>query len=572
MRIRVIGIIVFILLIFLAAGLFYLQVIRGPLYQDLSARNRIRLAPIEGVRGRIFDRRGTLLVNNRIAFNVAVIPQELKEKEIVFGALSKKLKISEEKLHASLKNNFVAPFLPVKIAFDIGSKNAIMLEEERLDLPGVVIEAVPQRDYIYGKMGSHIFGYLGKINSRELARLKSYGYTTNDLIGKAGIEKFYDNYLKGRHGGMQVEVNNRGRQVGILGIREPAMGKDLSLTIDLRLQEFIEEIMQDARGAVCVVDPADGQVLSLVSTPSFDPNLFVSEGSSNKIRELFKRSDYPMLNRLIGCEYPPGSVFKVVTASAGLEKKKISPERELFCDGDYTLGNKTFKCWKKKGHGGQVIREAIKNSCNVFFYQLGRSIGPDDIAAFANRFGFGRPTTVDLPDEASGLVPNKMWKLLRKREQWYKGETLNYAIGQGYLLVTPIQILRMVSAVANGGYLIKPYLVKRIEDVDISQIEKKYLNISEETLKIVGDGLRKVVSDQRGTGRKAAVDGVVVAGKTGTAQTSTDKTHAWFTGYAPADDPKAALVVFLEYGGKGGLGASKTAGQIFAKLKELGYL
>lgn len=572
MRVKALGVIIFILSVFLIFGLFYLQIIKGPFYQRLSTKNRIRLLHIEGPRGRIFDRNETLLVGNRISFDLAFIPQELKDQDDTLKHLSRKLKIPEEELKESLKHNFVTPFQPVTIVPDIGKEKMIALEEERLDLPGVIIETTPRRDYIYETAGAHIFGYLGQINSRELEKLRRYGYRMGDLIGRGGIERSYNNYLRGSHGGMQVEVDNMGYRVGILGIKEPHKGKDLYLTIDIELQKFIEGIFKDARGAACVIDPRNGEILSLVSSPSYDPNLFVTKKNSSTIRELFTRRDYPMLNRVLQCEYPPGSVFKVVTASAALDKKRVTQDTVLSCKGSYLLGNKVFRCWREKGHGQQAMRQAIKNSCNVFFYQIGRMVGADDLARFAAKYGFGQPSGIDLQNEASGLIPNRMWKMLKKRKPWYEGETLNYAIGQGYLLVTPLQIVRMVAAVANGGYLVKPYLVKKIEEIDISRVEKRPLGISEETLKIIRDGLIGVVNDSRGTGRKAAVEGLVIAGKTGTAQTATDKTHAWFAGFAPAENPKVALVVFLEYGGKGGLGASKTAGQIFAELKDLGYL
>jgi penicillin-binding protein 2 len=278
------------------------------------------------------------------------------------------------------------------------------------------------------------------------------------------------------------------------------------------------------------------------------------------------------MNRSIQGGYPPGSVFKIVTSTSALEKKKISPGRTLYCSGLYFLGGNLFRCWREKGHGAVSIRDALKHSCNVYFYQLGRIIGAEEIANYAVRYGFGHPTGIDLPGEISGLVPNKMWKLLKKRESWYEGETLNYAIGQGYLLVTPMQILRMTAAVANGGYLLRPYLVNKIEDIDISQTKKAHTRISEETLNTVKEGLFKVVNEPDGTGRRAYIEGLDISGKTGTAQTSTDKTHAWFAGFAPLADPKIALVVFLEYGGKGGLGGSQTAHDIFAELKNLGYL
>ncbi|MFH1753384.1 MAG: penicillin-binding protein 2 [Candidatus Omnitrophota bacterium] len=571
MRIKILGVLIYIPFFLLAVGLFYLQIINGANYERLATRNRIRLVPIESPRGRIFDRNGVLLVNNRISFDVSIITQELKNKDEVLEKLAMRLNQPKESLEEALKKNFITPFQPVKIAFDIGKIKAITIEEERLDLPGVIIETSPYRHYIYKETGSHIFGYLGLINSRELEKLKSYGYTTNDYVGRSGVEKYYDSYLKGTDGGMQIEVDNRGHQVGILGIREPIKGKDLYLSIDIRLQEFIENVFKGARGVACVMDPRSGEILSLVSTPAFDPNIFLAEGSSRRISSLFASEDYPLLNRAIQCGYPPGSVFKIVTSSAGLEKN-ISPERTLYCSGLYFLGGNIFRCWKEKGHGALAVRDALKHSCNVFFYQLGRMVGAEEIANYAVKYGFSHPTGIDLPGEYSGLVPNRMWKLLNKRESWYEGETLNYAIGQGYLLVTPMQIVRMVSSVANGGYLVRPFLVKKIEDVDISQTKRSSVNISKETLDIVKEGLVKVVNDPDGTGRRAYVEGAKVAGKTGTAQTSQPKTHAWFSGFAPADEAKVVLVVFLEYGGKGGLGASQTAREIFVELQNLGYM
>jgi penicillin-binding protein 2 len=333
MKIKVIGVIIFALFFLLVAGLFYIQIIKGPYYQKLATRNRIRLVPIESPRGRIFDRNGVLLVYNRISFDVSIIPLELERKDEILGSLSDKLSIPEHDLSDSLEKNFVTPFQPVRIVSDIGKIKAITLEEQRLDLPGVIIETTPHRHYLYDEIGSHIFGYLGQINSRELDKLKSYGYTMNDLIGRAGVEKTYDSYLKGVHGGMQVEVDNRGYQAGILGIKDPVKGKDLYLTIDIRLQEFVEKIFEGARGVAIVMDPRDGQVLSLVSVPSFDPNVFLGKDKSDEVAKLLTRRDYPLMNRAIQGGYPPGSVFKVVTSSAGLETGKISPDRTMYCSG-----------------------------------------------------------------------------------------------------------------------------------------------------------------------------------------------------------------------------------------------
>ncbi len=436
----------------------------------------------------------------------------------------------------------------------------------------MVIQTSPLRNYVYDSTACHVIGYLGHINKKELTKLRNYGYQRRDLIGRSGVEKYYDNYLKGKDGGSQLEVNNRGRQLRMLGIKEAVAGKDISLTIDIDLQVFIEESMGGHRGAIVVMDSTNGEILGMLSRPGFDPDMFVSGASPGAISSFFKRSDFPLVNRAISGRYPPGSVFKVVVASAALDKEKINTRTHLGCKGSYTLGRRVFRCWKKKGHGSQNIREAIKNSCNVFFYQMGRIAGADNITEFAKKFGFGKSTGIDLPGEVSGLVPGRMWKMMSMRENWYEGDTVNFSIGQGYLLVTPLQIVRMMAASGNGGRLIRPHVVKRIDVVDAASPDPKPIRISKEALEIVKEGLDMVVNAERGTGRKARVKGLDIGGKTGTAQAGKDKTHAWFSGFSPVDDAKMAVVVFLEHGGKGGLSASKIAGEIFGKLHELGYL
>jgi penicillin-binding protein 2 len=287
---------------------------------------------------------------------------------------------------------------------------------------------------------------------------------------------------------------------------------------------------------------------------------------------LLSSSEYPLLNRAIQCDYPLGSVFKVVTASAGLDKGKVTPDKTFYCSGLFFLGGHIFRCWKEDGHGAVNIQNALKYSCNVYFYQLGRLVGGEDLANYSMKYGFGQPTGIDIPGEISGLVPNRMWKLVTKREPWYEGETINFAIGQGFLKVTPIQVARMMAAVANGGYLVEPHLVRRIEEVDIAQEKKIPVGVPNEIIDLIKSGLVDVVNAPDGTGKRAAIPGVTVAGKTGTAQTGTDKTHAWFSGFAPAEDPKYALVVLLEFGGKGGLRATQAAHDIFMQLKNLGYI
>jgi len=504
---------------------------------------------------------------------VAVIPQELHNKEKTFKHLSEILDLSIESLEDAYSKNKIAPFAPAVIKEDIVMEKAMHVEEASYKLPGVILESRPMRNYIYDQAGSHIFGYLGMINKNELTKLRKYGYQRQDLIGRGGLEERYDNYLKGRKGGVQLEVNNRGRRLRMLGLKEAISGKDIHLTLDIKIQKTLDELLSPYRGAAIVVDPRDGQILGMTSKPNFNPNIFLSRSDSSRVKELLTDENFPMFNRAMQGQYPPGSVFKVVVSAAGLESAPMASQKQFSCKGSYSLGKFVFRCWKKKGHGMQDIKEAIKNSCNVFFYQFGRDAGVDKISEYAKRFGYGRSTGIELFQESSGLVPGKLWKVMTKKEAWYKGDTVNYSIGQGYLEATPIQVVRMMAVIANKGRLVEPYLVKSIADVNITRNKPRNIKISEDTLATIKQGLIKVVNDDRGTGRRARLDGVLVAGKTGTAQAGGDEgTHAWFSGFAPSDEAKICVLVFLERGGKGGVHAAELAGKIFTQLQKLEYL
>ena len=372
---------------------------------------------------------------------------------------------------------------------------------------------------------------------------------------------------------MQVEVDSRGRQVRALGLKEPSCGQDLYLTLDISLQLACDNLLGEHSGAAIVMNPKDGTVLALASHPAFDPNIFViPDRSSQRTRLLNDRIGRPLSNRAISGTYPPGSVFKIVTASAALETKRLTSNTRFFCSGSYHLGNAKFDCWKEGGHQSQNIVQGLMNSCNVFFYNAGRAAGVDAMEAFSKLYGFGRTAGIDLPDEVRGVVPGRTWKRLHRNDNWYEGETLNYAIGQGYLTVTPLQVLEMLSAVANKGSLVTPRLVERIGSKKTAMAKPKRIGLKDETLRIVRKGLFEVVNNESGTGRRAKIDAAVAAGKTGTAQNPHGKTHAWFAGFAPYDDPTICLVVFLEHGGKGGLEPAEIAHGIFEEAKNKGYI
>lgn len=555
------------------AGLFYTQILKGSLYRELSENNRIRVLLLEAPRGRIYDRKGRVIVSNRLSFDVQVIFRELKDIEKTAALLSDITGIDRKVFSSRIEAAGERPFMPAKIAEDIEKDKAIRIEEATRDLPGVIVTTRPLRNYIYKDALSHVTGYLGKISETELRRYRAYGYHIQDFVGKDGLERTFNDYLRGTDGGLQVEVDSKGRQLRRLAVKEPRKGKDLYLNIDLELQKFCHSLMKDKNGAIIAMDPSSGAVLALLSHPAFDPNVFVMPGNFKKVSAILNnRAAYPLLNRAISCTYPPGSVFKIVVAAAAVDSGKFDEKKTFSCNGRLRVGNRVFKCWKEEGHGTQHITEAIKNSCNVFFYQLALFTGVDEISKYAFKLGMGRVTGIDLPGEAAGLVPTPAWKRKKFKTAWFKGETANYAIGQGYLLVTPIQIACMTSAVANGGKLAEPAVCERIEDIKFRRGKTQGTVLKKETLKVLKKGLRDVVNERRGTGLYARSKKIIISGKTGTAQNPHGKPHAWFAGFAPFENPKICVVVFIEHGGKGGLKPARFAGKIIEKAKELELL
>lgn len=562
-----------ILFILIVLGLVYMQIFMHRYYTKLSNDNTIRIIPIDGPRGTIFDRNGVAMVSDRIAFDVAVVYQELKKKEKLIHLLNEELDIPLKNIKDAIEEACNKPYAPVTIVEDIDAQKAFALEEASFDIDGLVIQTRSVRNYPFNKTGSHLFGYLSEISEEELASSGEYGYRKNGLLGRDGLEKYYNKYLAGIDGGLQMQVDNKGRYVRTLGLKEPSKGKDLHLAIDVNLQTVCDKVLEGKAGAAIVMNPSTGEILALSSAPGFDPNIFIrQEGSSDRLALINDKRNYPLLNRAVSCLYQPGSVFKVVVASAALEKNAISNGTRFNCSGIFTLGNAKFACWKEGGHGLQNIVEALMNSCNIFFYNTGILVGADNIEHYAMLFGFGKRTGIDIPDEARGIVPGKAWKRLYKNEAWYEGDTVNYSIGQGYLMVTPLQILEMMAVMANKGDLVKPYIAKSIDTKDISCTTRHRVGLSDETIRTVRTGLYKVVNDENGTGKRAKVEGLAIAGKTGTAQNPSGKTHAWFSGFAPFDDARICLVVFLEHGGKGGVEPSDMAREIFQEAKLRGYL
>ena len=567
MRINKLKIIFVCFFFILIASFLQKQIFSYPIYRILSEKNRVRICSISAPRGIITDRKGEVLAGNRISYAVAVIPQEMRNRQLTFNLLAQALNMTTEFITENYKRNYITPFAPVAVAEDISKEEAISLEERSLFLPGVIVITTPVRYYLLCEAASHIIGYLGEIDTKELHKLKPYGYRIKELIGKDGIEKAYNVYLKGEDGGIQVEVDNKGREVEILSYKSPERGNDIQLNIDSRLQQKVYQLIKNYTAAVTVMEPNTGEILAMCSSPAFDPNIFINRSRNKEIISKLEDPRFPFLNRNIQATYPPGSLFKILIALAALQEDKINRYTTFECKGSFKLGNRTFACWDEEGHGSQTVIDAIKHSCNIFFYNTGLRLGADLICKYAKEFGFSKRTAVDLPHETKGLVPSRQWKKQQFGETWYKGETVIYAIGQGYLSTTPLQVLMMVSVVANGGRIVKPYLVKRIGEIYVAEPGFRELKIDRENLEIVKEGMKEVTKDG-GTGYRVAVGGLDIAGKTGTAQASKGESHAWFSGFTPADNPKVAIVVILEHGGKGGLGAVDVASGIFSFIKK----
>ncbi len=548
MRIRILKIIIVILFLITALDLVYHQVLKGWYFYQLSISNHIRIVPLLGKRGRILDRNGVVLADNRISFNVTITPQDIQNGEELFTFLSHVLQIDKKELLRRYQQKKFAPFAPVVVAEDIPRELAFMIAENKFRFPSLSIEEELVRYYLYEESNAHVLGYVGKINQPKIERLKDYGYTTQSIVGYSGVEEYYDAYLKGGDGGLQIEVNSRGQQVRLLGFKQPQQGEEITLTIDNRIQQIAADVLKDTPGTVVVLDRDNGEVLAMSNSPSFDPNLFVSARESNQAVLLFSDPGSPLLNRAIKGQFPPGSVFKVPLAIGALYTGKIVPSTSFICPGYYQLGRRQFRC--SHVHGIQELHTAIVHSCNVYFGNVGLLMGPDRINKYARIFGLGRLTDIDLPYEELGFIPGRHHRKGGQR-QWYNGDTLNFSVGQGEVLVTPLQLVRMMVAVAEDGKMVQPHVLKTIGSKRVEQyFLPKYIDIDKKVFNIVQTALQSVVSDPTGTAHILNIDGIPVAGKTGTAQTSGEKkNHAWFIGYTQTEKMKIAFGVFLEHSG-----------------------
>jgi len=573
-------------------SLWYFQVIKGSDFRQMSTNNCIRIRENPAARGMILDRKGRLLALNRPSFEVYLVPEDMKENPEVLVRVGQMLNMNPERIKEKLQTQKKrTPFRPVKIKSDIEWNELARLETSRVHLPGLFVDVRPRRTYHHGPLASHLIGYLGEVDENELRQPAGSPYRMGAMIGKYGVEYQWETYLRGVDGGRQIEVDALGREIKDLGSVESFPGNNLTLTIDFDLQKVAEEAFQEKIGALIALDPKSGRILAMVSKPSFDPDIFARNISPEEWKSLMENPFSPLQNKGIQGQYPPGSVFKIITAIAGLETGAITPNTQMSCRGVYPYGNRDFRCYKEEGHGTISLHRAIVESCDIYFYQVGLKVGVDAIAHYAQEFGLGGLTRIALPHEKSGIVPSTSWKKRRLGAPWYSGETLSLAVGQGYINATPLQLLVLISAIANGGRLYLPQVVEKVEDVygnllkewPASEIGK--VDVSEKTLQIIQQALMGAVNEPHGTGWACVLKEAKAAGKTGTAQVikmAQDfkkgdmermplkfRDHAWFVAYAPFEDPIIAVVVLVEHGGYGGAAAAPIAKRVIEKYLAL---
>lgn len=532
----------------IAGRLWQLQLLEGGTYRRLSDENTERTIPIQAPRGIIYDRNGKVIVSNRAIFYAYLLPKLLDSPSLdnLLMRISPLLGIKKDDVLKKLTSSE-----PAMIKKNLPLSVVTKLEENRDEYPGIVVRAQPIRRYPNGRLGVHLLGYVGEVTKEELKDLGSLGYELGDLIGKDGVESSYDAYLRGSDGGQLVEVDVYGKPIRTKKSLDPIPGKDIYLTIDLDLQKVVEQSLKGKEGAVVVMDPRDGEILAMASFPDYDSNIF-AEPMEKAQWEKLDKGEHPFMNRALSL-YPPGSTFKAVTLSGALMEGSARLSEVIDCKGVFKLGNRIAKDWKEGGHGEVNILEALVWSCDVTFYELGLREGVDTLSKYARDYGLNSKTGVDLPGEAQGLIPTSGWKKETLGEDWVKGDSINMAIGQGFIWVTPIEMANLYAGIAVGKRY-KPYIVSHVVDRDgttVYSAEARELGgipISGTNLELLRKALRAVVI--RGTGVAAKVEGIPSAGKTGTAE-NPGKAHAWFICYAPFDKPEIVVASFIAHGEHG---------------------
>jgi len=575
------------LLSVLAGRLYYLQVMEQERYDTLAEDNRVNVKLLAPPRGEILDRFGRKLATNRQNYRVTVTREQAKDLRVSLNRLAEIVEVPERDIGRVLKEaKRRRAFVPLTVRENLTWEEVSKIEVNIPDLPGVAIEVGLSRDYPFGTVGAHVLGYVAEVSESELTDdplLQLPGFR----IGKNGVEKVFDEALRGSAGRSHVEVNALGRIIGELERHEGQPGRRLDLTIDIELQKFAIERFGEESGSAVVMDVHTGEIMALASTPAYDPNAFARGLTPKEWHDLINNERGPLTNKAATGVYPPGSTFKMVTALAALDAGVISADKTVYCPGHYELGTGLFHCWRRGGHGHVTMREALEQSCDVYFYEIAKRVGIDRITAMAHKFGLGLETGIELPNEREGLTPTTGWKLATRGERWVQGETLISGIGQGYMLATPVQLAVMTARLANGGVAVKPTLLRRPAQEAATPAEVAGLGVSQRHLDIVRQGMIDVVHGERGTARRAKLDDpdILVAGKTGTAQVRRitlaerragirdqedlpwkHRHHALYVTYAPADRPKYAVAVVVEHGGSGSKAAAPIARDILQEV------
>jgi len=563
--------------------LWFLQITHGEEYEQRAYGNRVRIRQLAPPRGHILDRNNKEIVTNRPSFNVAMIQEDSHDLSNVLKRLAPILQMDVSELWEKIREASDNPrYVPVLLKEDIDWQTLAYLENHNHEFSGIRIEVQPVRVYHYGDLAANIFGYLGSISKKELKVADRDIYSGGDIVGKKGLEKIREADLRGEKGHSYSEVDAKGFEQQLLKSVEPLPGREIRLTLDVDLQQIAESYMAagEKSGAVVAMEVKTGRLLAAVSAPTIHIDDFVGGISTKKWQALLDNPKHPLINKVVQASYPPGSTYKMVTAMAGLVKGIITEDTVFYCPGHYRFGNRTYRCWKHSGHGPVNLFKAISESCDVYFYQVGQALGVDTLAEYANLLGLGKKTGIEMEYEKSGLAPTKKWKEKYRKAKWQNGETLSVAIGQGFNLATPLQICVMTATLANHGKLYRPQLVEQVIDPEGQVIESfspdlvSDLKGLDQYFKAIQLGMEEVVQGKRGTARKVAIEGVRIAGKTGTAQVVRlaqyrhlkeenipykYRDHAWFTCYAPADDPEIAVTVLVEHGLHGGSAAGPIA-------------
>ncbi len=586
---RLIIIIIINLLAFavLAARLWYLQVFEAEKYRMMSDENRISTRFLLSPRGTIYDRNGEVIAKNEQNFQAVMIAEQTPNIEKTLEVFKSIIALSEDE-EARIRNDLKSKnrFIPVKLKENLSWDEVSQLMLHAPDMPGVEISEGLNRRYPYAELYAHVLGYVGPVSEADRKDNPLY-MVPGFKIGKSGLEKYFDYKLQGKSGTVKLEVNAYGRVMKEIERDAGKQGDNITITVDSRLQKAAYEAFGKQSGAAVVLDVRTGEILAMVSAPSFDPNLFTNGISYKHWNELLNNERMPLIDKAVSGQYSPGSTFKIVVALAALEAGIINGETRYYCSGGMEIGNTRFHCWNHYGHGSLNVVEALKYSCDIFFYETALRLGADRIREMALKLGLGQVPNVGLDNEKSGLIPSKSWKMAKYDAQWAPGDSANTGIGQGYVLVTPMQLVTMLARVVNGGYAVNPTFIKPTEK-QLSKI--KHLNISKRNIELVKLGMYEVVNGVGGTAKKAKfnLDGARMGGKTGTTQVRRIsmkerrsgirhdsqlpwrlRNHAWFMGYAPADNPRYAVAVIVEHGSSGSGVAAPIASKILQETLKL---